>query len=267
MPYCHNCGAELGSDEKFCAECGAKVLKQVKKAAAVKALYCPNCGVEVEGGEKFCAECGTKISPQAKKVAPAKVKAVVHKGKVQAEVMENCGDGVVFAETSEPAPTETRDKKPRMAIHIGKKKIMLLAGVAIIVVALVAVYMFTGSVVQAGVPIYPDATEATIQGMTVEDILAAAGQSLPSGWTASMYQTTATAGELTYWYRTNMLGWTKIYDDIISEPDFDFSMDILGFARGDDGAFIASMILLEEHYFIILEGPAEEMQDIIDSNF
>lgn len=265
MPYCQNCGAELGSEEKFCAECGAKVPKQLKKAADVKKPVCQNCGAELESGEKFCAECGAKVSQQAKKAVAVKAKPVAHEAKVHGEVMDNCGDGVVFAETPEAVPAETQDKKPRRAIHIGKKKIMILAGVILIVVALVGVYMFMGSVVQEGVPIYPDATESTIQGMTVEDILTASGQNLPSGWSASMYQTTATAGALTNWYRNNMPGWTKVYDEIMSEAEFNFSMDILGFTRDEDAAFIASMIVLEEHYFIILEGPAADVQDIINN--
>ena len=262
MPYCQNCGAEAGKDEKFCAECGAKIQRQATKVAAAKVPSCQNCGARIESGEKFCSECGTKIYQQTKKAAAAKVKVSAHDAKARGEAIDNCGDGIVFAEPTGAAPKETLDAKPKTAFRAGKKSIMLVAGTIIVIAVVAGAYMLMGGV-PAGVPIYPDATESTIMGMTVDDILAEVGQTMPSGWSGKIYQTTATAGALTNWYRNNMPGWTKAYDELMSEEELGFSMDVLGFTRGDDGAFILSMSVFEAHYFFILEGPAEDMQDII----
>ena len=47
---CPVCGAHVGANAKFCAECGQNLRPT-----------CPNCGVEVKPNAKFCAECGTKL--------------------------------------------------------------------------------------------------------------------------------------------------------------------------------------------------------------
>lgn len=49
---CPSCGAELGAQAKFCAECGTKVEPAIAKCAA--------CGAELPSGSKFCSECGQK---------------------------------------------------------------------------------------------------------------------------------------------------------------------------------------------------------------
>jgi len=262
VPYCQNCGAEIASGAKFCAECGAKISKQERKP---KVPTCPKCGAEIESGEKFCSECGAKVSPKLKKAAAAKKKISAREAKSQEKVMDSQSGGIVFAEKAKTAPKETRDRKPKITFKIDKRKIMFLAGIAIIIVALVGIYMFVSSPMQTGVPVYPEATEATIQGMTIDDILSEIGQTLPTEWSAKMYQTTATAGALTNWYRSNMPGWTNVYDDMMEGVDF--SMDILGFTKGSDAAFIVSISVLETRYFIIMEGPAADIQDIISGNF
>lgn len=57
---CHSCGMKLDKKEKFCPECGAKLVK-----------VCGNCGHELTARQKFCPECGTptaKMCPKCKKV-------------------------------------------------------------------------------------------------------------------------------------------------------------------------------------------------------
>ena len=49
------CGAVLAPDAKFCAECGAKVVKP-------QGNVCPQCGSPVAPGAKFCMECGCKLA-------------------------------------------------------------------------------------------------------------------------------------------------------------------------------------------------------------
>jgi DNA-directed RNA polymerase subunit M/transcription elongation factor TFIIS len=48
---CPKCEAPLGSNVKFCPECGAKVQQ---------ASHCAECGAKLKEGAKFCAECGTR---------------------------------------------------------------------------------------------------------------------------------------------------------------------------------------------------------------
>ena len=51
---CPNCHAELGTNSKFCSECGAKI--EIKKPT-----FCTQCGEPIAEGAKFCAHCGTKV--------------------------------------------------------------------------------------------------------------------------------------------------------------------------------------------------------------
>ena len=51
---CPNCGVKLGSNPKFCPECGNKI--EIKQPA-----FCTQCGQALSAGSKFCANCGAKI--------------------------------------------------------------------------------------------------------------------------------------------------------------------------------------------------------------
>ncbi len=54
---CPECGAENGTDSKFCRECGAKLVMPEPKDVAV----CPSCGAENIAEARFCRECGSRI--------------------------------------------------------------------------------------------------------------------------------------------------------------------------------------------------------------
>ncbi|MDL2307559.1 SPFH domain-containing protein [Desulfovibrio sp. OttesenSCG-928-C06] len=49
---CHECGARLADNAKFCGQCGSKV--PVKR-------FCVECGSEQPEGAKFCSGCGQKL--------------------------------------------------------------------------------------------------------------------------------------------------------------------------------------------------------------
>lgn len=49
---CNSCKAKLKGTEKFCPECGQKIVRVQK---------CNSCYVVLEGNPKFCPECGTKV--------------------------------------------------------------------------------------------------------------------------------------------------------------------------------------------------------------
>ena len=56
MNKCMNCGAEYENGEKFCIDCGSKIVA-VPETAAGK---CATCGAELAAGSKFCSNCGAK---------------------------------------------------------------------------------------------------------------------------------------------------------------------------------------------------------------
>lgn len=69
---CNNCGAEISSDSKFCAECGNEVLSQTQKtneiicrncqcSNEINALFCCGCGVKLSNSTKKCVKCGCEI--------------------------------------------------------------------------------------------------------------------------------------------------------------------------------------------------------------
>jgi len=64
---CKKCGAELLDTDKFCNQCGWKVVKKRR---------CPECGAALREGVKFCPECGGMVgegntSGEGKTVKPA----------------------------------------------------------------------------------------------------------------------------------------------------------------------------------------------------
>ncbi|MDD1743734.1 MAG: SPFH domain-containing protein, partial [Methanomassiliicoccales archaeon] len=54
MILCPKCGAQNPASNKFCAECGAKLMPNM--------VPCPKCGEKVPEGTKFCPNCGTSMS-------------------------------------------------------------------------------------------------------------------------------------------------------------------------------------------------------------
>ncbi|PWB53474.1 MAG: zinc ribbon domain-containing protein [Anaerolineales bacterium] len=67
---CPSCGKPLPGKTKFCPECGAEVLADIKCAQcgaklAANAKFCPECGAKVEI-ELKCSGCGAKLAPGTK---------------------------------------------------------------------------------------------------------------------------------------------------------------------------------------------------------
>ncbi len=52
-PKCSNCGRGGDEGQKFCPQCGGKMI--------IPLTNCPNCKRRVDETEKFCIECGTKL--------------------------------------------------------------------------------------------------------------------------------------------------------------------------------------------------------------
>jgi predicted RNA-binding Zn-ribbon protein involved in translation (DUF1610 family) len=50
--HCPNCGAVVRPEDKYCWNCGAKL---------VWTYRCPNCGAEVTTEDKYCRNCGYKL--------------------------------------------------------------------------------------------------------------------------------------------------------------------------------------------------------------
>lgn len=52
MKQCPNCGIDIADGIKFCPECGASTVVEHN---------CPNCGTAYNDGQKFCLECGQAL--------------------------------------------------------------------------------------------------------------------------------------------------------------------------------------------------------------
>lgn len=51
MKQCHNCGAQIADDSRFCAKCGKEI---------PQSTVCPHCGASMNEGDVFCQNCGKK---------------------------------------------------------------------------------------------------------------------------------------------------------------------------------------------------------------
>ena len=62
MPYCTNCGREIGTDYDFCPECGTRVVSEEEieysyyEHEAMKP--CPKCGELMPADSLYCLNCG-----------------------------------------------------------------------------------------------------------------------------------------------------------------------------------------------------------------
>lgn len=59
--YCRHCGAQLGSNAKFCTNCG----QPVPVGANPAAKYCRSCGRQLSASADYCPICGQSTRPQA----------------------------------------------------------------------------------------------------------------------------------------------------------------------------------------------------------
>ena len=53
LPKCGKCGRKGSEEEKFCRECGGKMV--------VPLTNCSNCKKPIDDLEKFCTNCGCKL--------------------------------------------------------------------------------------------------------------------------------------------------------------------------------------------------------------
>lgn len=62
---CPNCGNETPDNFEFCANCGAKLIKEIEQPQesknGLKFIRCRNCGKEMLESFEFCARCGAKL--------------------------------------------------------------------------------------------------------------------------------------------------------------------------------------------------------------
>lgn len=146
----------------------------------------------------------------------------------------------------------------------GLATIVIVAVIAVVAVAGVAAYLLlAGS--SGGVPIYPGATDFTIEGVTSEEMMEQlTGMSgLPSDWTGDAYQTPDDSTTMMSWYRNQMSGWEKVLDEDLFDMG-GVALRALGYTRDTDGALILGMDAMDNYYLMIFTGPAEDMGTIIN---
>jgi len=52
-PKCSGCGRGGDLEQKFCPQCGGKMI--------IPLTHCPKCSSLIEMGQKFCTECGDSV--------------------------------------------------------------------------------------------------------------------------------------------------------------------------------------------------------------
>jgi len=65
---CSSCGSQMGADEAFCTNCGAKKAakktttktRKPRKKKETKTSSCVKCGSEIATDDMFCTNCGSK---------------------------------------------------------------------------------------------------------------------------------------------------------------------------------------------------------------
>lgn len=55
-PKCEGCGRGGDPGQKFCPQCGGKMVTPLTN--------CPSCKKSIGDGEKFCTNCGEKLTSQ-----------------------------------------------------------------------------------------------------------------------------------------------------------------------------------------------------------
>lgn len=63
---CGNCGHEIDSSDKFCENCGNKIIKD-KLSNGANNKYCSQCGALISENSSFCTICGCVVGDVSKR--------------------------------------------------------------------------------------------------------------------------------------------------------------------------------------------------------
>jgi hypothetical protein len=138
---------------------------------------------------------------------------------------------------------------------------LIIAVVVVVVVAVAGVGTYVvvtrGGGGPGGTSVYPGAQEYT--EMTIEQLAGMVGQEVPTGWSGKIYNTSDSVSSVMSWYRTQMAGWTKVYDNTIEYMDISFG--ILEYTSGND----ATIVWAEEAtgvgtIIVVMSGPASGLE-------
>jgi hypothetical protein len=141
--------------------------------------------------------------------------------------------------------------------------IVVIVVVAVAVVGVGAYIVTRGGGGPGGTSVYPGAQEFT--QMTIEQALQQTGQSLPAGWSGKIYTTSDSASSVMSWYRTQMTGWEKVFDNTIDYEygGYSYSVGILAYTKGSDGAFILTFEATGVGTVIVVaSGPASGLENM-----
>ena len=145
-----------------------------------------------------------------------------------------------------------------------QKGIAPLIIVAIVVVAAVAVGVGAYVVTRCGggpggTSVYPGAQEFT--QMTIEQAMQQSGQSLPTGWSGKLYTTSDSVSSVMSWYRTEMTGWEKVFDNTIEYSGI--SIGVLVYTKGNDATVISTYAATGVGTVIMVaSGPASGLENM-----
>ncbi len=117
---CTACGAENIQGDKFCRQCGEKLLQ-----------YCPQCGTIIDTPSKFCHECGARLEPQTiAEDTPTEDTPAENTPAQEPQTITPITPESTYPEA--PAPKKRGSNKSLFGvIAIGASIILLLVGLAI----------------------------------------------------------------------------------------------------------------------------------------
>lgn len=125
MKHCTHCGTQIGSNVKFCPNCGAE-----NASANVNMKYCSNCRAQIPSTAMFCSNCGTA----ADNAVSGEIKYCSHCGAQiprQSRFCSKCGSEANPQPVQQTMPpviiNNNIQTPPAVIVHSGKEKNKWLA--------------------------------------------------------------------------------------------------------------------------------------------
>jgi len=136
---CQECGKEVEERFQFCPFCGKKLIKP---------KICSNCGFKLKENFMFCPDCGKKWDSSEKTIMPKSEKER-KTGVKKAETIEKVEETKPLEEPKSVEKVEPKAALPKISRRLpsklkmpGKKVLMIISVIGIVLVAVAAMILF-----------------------------------------------------------------------------------------------------------------------------
>lgn len=136
---CQECGKEVEERFQFCPFCGKKLIKP---------KICSNCGFKLKENFMFCPDCGKKWDSSEKTIMP-KPEKEKKTGVEKAETIEKVEETKPLEKPKSVEKVEPKAALPKISRRLpsklkmpGKKVLMIISVICIVLVAAAAVILF-----------------------------------------------------------------------------------------------------------------------------